>query len=94
MAIRLNWSEQSLNDLIGIAEYIARDSDRYAKLTVRRIREKTQILKTNPFAGRIVPEINNPEIRELIMGNFRIIYLIVSKSQIDILTIYHSARVL
>jgi len=94
VAIRLNWSEQSLNDLIGIAEYIARDSDRYAKLTVRRIREKTQILKTNPFAGRIVPEINNPEIRELIMGNFRIIYLIVSKSQIDILTIYHSARVL
>lgn len=43
-------------------------------------------------AGRIVEEINKPEIREIIEGNYGIIYRIVTDSTVDILMIHHGAR--
>ena len=45
-----------------------------------------------PQTGRIVPEKNEENLRELIEGNYRIIYEIISADQINILTVYHSAR--
>ncbi len=75
-----------------ILDYISHDSKHYAKLQVYRIRNRTNILKKHIYIGRIVPEINREDIRELIEGNYRIIYKIVSKRQIDILTIHHSSR--
>lgn len=90
--VQINWTLQSKEDLKKIADYIAKDSEKYAKLQVFRIINKTQILKEHMYIGRIVQEINNNVIRELIEGRYRIIYKIVSKSQIDILTIYHTSR--
>ncbi len=71
---------------------ISRDSKRYAKLQVLRIRYRTHVLKSQIYLGRVVPEIDKKNIRELIEGRYRIIYKIVSKDQIDILTIHHTAR--
>lgn len=90
--VRLNWTFQAKDDLKAIAEYISRDSKRYAKLQVIRLKNRTRILKTNVRSGKIVPEINQENIRELIEGNYRIIYKIVQDSRLDILTIHHSAR--
>jgi len=59
---------------------------------VIKIKSRTHILKSHPQAGRVVPEIESEEIRELIEGSYRIIYKVVSNSQVDILTIHHSAR--
>ena len=53
---------------------------------------RPDILKTFPQAGRTVPEKNDENVRELIEGNYRIIYEVVSADQISILTVYHSAR--
>ena len=89
---RLNWSDQAILDLLSIAEFIAKDSARYAKITVARIRIATRQLKTYPLSGRIVPETESGNIRELIFGNYRIIYCVVSQDQIDILTVHHSAK--
>ncbi len=44
--------------------------------------------------GRIVPEQNNQFLREMIFKNYRIIYEIVGNTKIEILTIYHQARLL
>ena len=85
--VRINWTLQAKDDLKNIADYISKDSVVYAKRQVFRIKNRTDILKTQPRAGRFVPEI-----RELIEGNYRIIYKIVSKDRIDILTVHHSAR--
>jgi plasmid stabilization system protein ParE len=52
----------------------------------------TQILKLHPLIGKEVIEIGNIAVRELVEGNYRIIYKMVDKSSIDILTIHHSAR--
>jgi len=90
--VQINWTYQARDDLKLIADYIANDSKRYARLQVERIKTRTRILKTQPETGKIVPEINKIDIRELVLGNYRIIYKIVSQKQIDILTIYHSAR--
>lgn len=91
---RLNWTELSINDLINIAEFISKDSAKYSVIQIKRIRERARLLKTQPFLGRIVPEINNEFVRELILGNYRIIYKIISEERIDILTIHHSAKLL
>jgi len=90
--VRINWTLQAKHDLKSIADYISNDSKRYAKLQVVKIRTKTTILKSHLKIGKIVTEIDNHNIRELIEGNYRIIYKIVSEKQIDILTIHHSAR--
>ncbi|MBK7359288.1 MAG: type II toxin-antitoxin system RelE/ParE family toxin [Saprospiraceae bacterium] len=92
--VRLNWTPRSLNDLDSIAEFISEDSVKYAKIQVKRIRNKARIIKDHIYIGRLVPEYNDPSIRELIMGNYRIIYKIFSTIEIDILTIHHSARML
>ena len=91
---RLNWTEQSINDQINIAEFISKNSVRYSVIQIKRIRERARLLKTQPFLGRIVPESNNETIRELILGNYRIIYMVISKDRIDILTVHHSAKLL
>lgn len=87
----LNWTDQAIDDLVNIADFIAKDSVRYAKITVTKIRIATRQLKTYQLSGRKVPEIDNENIRELIFGNYRIIYSIVSIDRIDILTVHHSA---
>jgi len=90
--VRINWTFQAKDDLKAIAEYISKDSKRYAKLQVIRLKNRTKILRTQIRSGKIVPEINKENIRELIEGNYRIIYKLVKDNQIDILTIHHSAR--
>ncbi len=90
--VRINWTFQAKEDLKAIAEYISKDSKPYAKLQVIRLKNRTRILKTQTRSGKIVPEINRENIRELIEGSYRIIYKIVEDNQIDILTIHHSAR--
>lgn len=88
----INWTKQAKDDLIHIAEYIRIDSEKYAKITVFRIREKVNQLATFPYSGNIVPEISVKEIREIHCGNYRIIYIIKPDHKIDILTIHHAAR--
>ncbi|MBR07283.1 MAG: plasmid stabilization protein [Rickettsiales bacterium] len=90
--VKINWTLQAKNDLIAIAEYIAQDSIKYAKLQVKRIRFRVKQLVEFPNSGRVVPELENPRIREVILGNYRIIYLIATDERIDILTIHHSAK--
>ena len=92
--VRVNWTDQALDDIENIAQFIAKDSLKYANIQVQRFFDKAEILTTHPHAGRIVPEINQNFLRELIQGNYRIIYSIVTDSQIDIITVHHSRRLL
>jgi len=92
--VSIRWTKQAVDDLKSIAEYIRKDSKKYAIIQINRIRSRTQILKKFPNSGRIVPEVNNPKVRELINGNYRIIYEVRSSKRIDILTVHHSARMI
>lgn len=92
--VKINWTSQAKSDLISIAEFIAQGSTKYAQLHVKRIRERVKQLSNFPDSGRIVPELDNPRIREVILGNYRIIYLLATNERIDILTVHHSAKLL
>ncbi len=92
--VEVNWTNLALDDIENIAQFIANDSLRFAKIQAARFFQSAEILSSLPKAGRIVPEINNEEIRELILGNYRIIYQIVSKKRIDIITVHHSKRLI
>jgi len=91
--VKIIWTQRSLSDLKSIAEYISKDSVKYASLTLERIIDITKHLETNSRIGRMVPEVGrNDKIREIILGNFRIIYKITSSLTIHILTVHHSAK--
>jgi addiction module RelE/StbE family toxin len=92
--VKLVWTELSTQDLKEIFDYIAKDSVRYASITVNKIYNRAQDIIANPYIGRVVPELNRKFIREVISGNYRIVYKIINEFQVDILRIYHSARLL
>jgi len=90
----VRWTQQALADVDHIAEFISRDSARYANIQVNRFFEHVKIIPGQVRCGRIVPEIQNDNIRELIQGNYRIIYRIVNDNQVDIVAVHHSRRLL
>jgi len=91
--VKIIWTQRSLTDLKSIAEYISKDSAKYASLTLERIIDVTKYIETNPRIGRMVPEIGrNDKIREIIFGNYRIIYKIAKTMTVYILTVHHSAK--
>ncbi len=88
------FTEQALSDIHDIATYIGKDSMHYAFLQVEKFFRKTETLSSFPLAGRVVPELNIRSVRELIEGNYRIIYKVVNKNTIHILTVHHSSKLL
>lgn len=89
----IKWTLQAIDDLEAISEFISRDSRNYARLFVSKTINSTERLKRFPESGRILPELNQKHIRENLLGNYRIIYR-VKGDFVEILTIYHSARIL
>ncbi len=65
----------------------------FAKFFAKNILKSIEILKKFPKIGRIVPERQNPLIREIIYKGYRIIYREINH-QIEILTIIHSSKLL
>ncbi|MCF8371486.1 MAG: type II toxin-antitoxin system RelE/ParE family toxin [Bacteroidales bacterium] len=90
--VQVRWLKSARDDLRQIYDFISQDSQRYATYQIQIIKKRTELLKSHPRIGRIVPEINNANIRELVEGNCRIIYRIVSGSRIDVLMVHHGAR--
>ena len=85
------WSVPAKQDLKSIYDYIATDSKYYAIKVSQDFVEKSESLAEFPKMGRMVPEIDNPNIRELIIYSYRLIYEI-SSNQIKILAIIHSKQ--
>lgn len=90
--VKIKWTKLSVDDLGSIKDYIAQDSKKYAIITIRKFQKRAQDLKSFPRKGRIVPEIENPNIRELIVGNYRLVYRIVDEDLIHILRVQSSYK--
>ncbi|RYU90440.1 type II toxin-antitoxin system RelE/ParE family toxin [Mucilaginibacter terrigena] len=87
-------TESALSDLEDIETYIAQDSTLIARRFISRIFDKIDVLYNYPKAGKPVPELNNPIIRELLLNKYRIIYQLVSETQINIIRVVHGSRLL
>ena len=91
MARNVKWTPSAWQDLEQIADYIGRDSPFYAASFVRDIRSAAQSLQIFPEAGSIVPEVEQPAIREVFVKKYRLIYRVATDA-IYILAIVHGAR--
>ena len=90
--VNVIWTETAIEDLKLIHEYISKDSKLYADRFVEKIITRVKQLENFPKSGRVVPEFNSKIIRELIEGNYRIIYRITRDNDNGIVRIHHAAR--
>lgn len=91
--MKIIWTELAVEKLEEYADYIALDKPMAALNWAESIQNSVNKLKKFSQIGREVPEIKRADIRELVEGNYRIIYRIEEK-YISILTIRHSRRLL
>jgi toxin ParE1/3/4 len=91
--MKVVWSATALSHLTRIYEYIAADSERYALRMVDRLTGRSQQIAKYPESGQSVPEYNDPHIREVIEGSYRIIYRTESH-EVTVLAVIHGAQIL
>jgi len=91
--MRIVWSPLAVDRVAEIAEYIAQDNPDAAARWVESTFAAVERLEAFPESARMVPEIQRKDFRELIHGNYRIIYRI-EKGRISILTVRHSKQIL
>ena len=91
--MRLIWSLQAIEDVEAIRTYVARDSEQYANLLIDRIIAAVDRLEGFPLSGRVVPEVGDESLRQVIYRNYRIVYRLKPEI-IEIVTAFHAARLL
>ncbi len=91
--MKLKWGDRARRDLIEIGRFIARDDPNVARQWIRRLRQRVRRAARMPRAGRVVPEFGRPDVREVLMRGYRIVYL-VGKNSITILTVFEGHRLL
>lgn len=89
--IEIRWTLQAVEDLEAIQDFIARDSVHYASVVIERLVAAVEQVARFPDSGRVVPELDDPEIREVIRRPYRIVYRRRTEV-IEILTVFHASR--
>jgi len=88
---QVRWTPQAADDLEAICGFIARDSEQLAAIFADRVLRATDRLANYPRLGRIVPELGLEDIREIIVGSYRVVYRLQQDS-VQLLTLHHGAR--
>ena len=95
MVYRVVWTRKALGDLRGIKDYISQDSTRYAHLQIERIRSAASHLGRFPELGRVVPEFPDEAWREILTGNYRVIYRFdAAGARVVVLAVVHGMQLL
>lgn len=98
--MKVIWSPKATQDLSRIVAIIARDKKKAALQWAQTVYRKVSRLRLFPKSGRTLPELaqlgldqaeaGQNELREVIVGNYRIVYKVTT--QISILTVFHGAK--
>jgi plasmid stabilization system protein ParE len=88
---RIRWTQQAVEDLRLIREFIERDSAYYGRVVAERLFAATERLEVFPMSGRVVPELGRDDVREIIAGEYRIVYRMTVDS-VQLLTVFRSSR--
>src|SRR5215831_20246543 len=93
MAYRIFWTPIAVQDLHNICDFISRDNPAAAQRMGEELIKEAEAMALFPQSGRMVPEKKDPQIREIIVGSYRIIYRIDEDNQfVALARIWHSAR--
>ena len=93
MDFPIRWAPRAASHLEQICEYISRDSETYARIFAKKVLSMVEYIASFPKIGRVVPEYNDPNLRERIYGNYRIVYRL-KDDVIEIAAISHGAQLL
>ena len=91
--MKIIWTREALENLSAIENFVAQDSPARAEQFVNYLIERTELLSQNPKMGRVVPEIANPSVREIIVKKYRIVYRLIAK-RIEVLTVFEGHKLL
>jgi len=90
--VTIQWTDRAQDDLAAIHAFIETNSPHYAPVVVRRLLQRLSAFKTfRSLAGRVA-EYNDPDVREIVLRPYRIVYRLVSANEIHVLTVHHGAR--
>jgi toxin ParE1/3/4 len=90
---KFRWSEKAAERISGIADYIALDAPHAANKWISLILSKEKLIIDNPKIGRVVPEIGKESVREILVGQYRLIYEI-EENKITVHTVMNCRELL
>jgi plasmid stabilization system protein ParE len=90
-ARRLRWTEQAVDQLGAIAEFVSRSSPIYAEQLVQRISQRLEQVRVFPESGGRVPEDATSDVRQVLEWPYRIIYR-PHPDAIEVVAIIHGRR--
>jgi plasmid stabilization system protein ParE len=91
--VKVLWTEAALSQLQAIHDYISHTSPEYASRVIDRLTTRSIQIAEFPYSGRIVPEYDLNDVREVFQWPYRIIYLIKpEESRVEVLAVVHGAR--
>ncbi|MDD3517920.1 MAG: type II toxin-antitoxin system RelE/ParE family toxin [Chromatiales bacterium] len=93
MGLEVKWSPEAVEDLEAIAEYIARDSEHYARAVVAEMLSVSRSVDEFPLIGHVVPEIGDERLRERFVYSYRLVYRLGS-GDVLIVAVIHGKRLL
>lgn len=89
--MKIRFLISAMEDMRSIKAFIAKDNHKAAVRTIGKIKTAVKHLEEFPYSGRIIPETSNPQLREVLVGNYRIMYQ-VSDLHINIFAVYEGHR--
>lgn len=90
-SLKTFWTENAIQNLLGIKDYISQDSPSDADEWILKLYKAGEEIIDFPHRGRVVPELNRENIRELLISNYRLVYRI-KNSNIEIITVFEGHR--
>ena len=85
------WTAEAERWLLKIHDYIARDSPANAFNVVKAIYERAQILERFPLIGHVYESASGRNLRILLWGHYRVVYLVRSDDEVHIVGVFHGA---
>jgi toxin ParE1/3/4 len=89
--MRVEWSARAVQDLNAIFDYIALDNPVAALQWVHRLQARARLAGVAPLAGRVVPELERDDVREVFLHSYRIVYRVLS-DEVHVLTVFEGHR--
>jgi plasmid stabilization system protein ParE len=91
--VKIAWTRRAREHVLEVIKLIRWDKPGAASKWADRVFTEVETLADLPRRGRVVPEIERPNVRELLVDNYRVIYRIAD-NEVVILAVRHGRRLL
>ncbi|MFD1469204.1 type II toxin-antitoxin system RelE/ParE family toxin [Hymenobacter caeli] len=90
--VKITWSTLALESVHAASEFHRAYSVGFADELIERVFEKVFLLESHPLMGRIIPELNQTDLRELLYKQYRIMYQVLTPNDLAILVVHHGSK--